>query len=349
MGQYTETKLNKERVAFLDQLRVLATLGVVLLHTATGVLDIYDLTQYPGAEMVFVALRSLTVWCVPVFVVISGYLFLNPERDLSLWKMLWKYCRRIILALFVFGVPFALLEQVAVAGEVNAAMFPRAFWMVLTGKSWAHLWYLYMILALYLVTPLIRWVLRKTPGATVYGCMAVLFAGCSALPFIYHLLGITSAVQLPDWGIYLFYYLSGNALYRWRDVRAKWGLGEVVCGKLFLIVGAVLCTMKMGDAWLMTYFHPFTAIFTLLLVRGMSGIHLEVSDPMLWEKLGELCFGIYLVHPVFLNFFYKFLKITPLDFPLVLSIPSFYLMALLGATLVSWLLGKISILKKYVI
>ena len=28
----------------------------------------------------------------------------------------------------------------------------------------------------------------------------------------------------------------------------------------------------------------------------------------------ELCFGIYLLHPVFLNLFYKFLGITPLAF-----------------------------------
>ena len=37
----------REREAFLDRLRVMATLAVVMLHTATGVMDATDMSLYP--------------------------------------------------------------------------------------------------------------------------------------------------------------------------------------------------------------------------------------------------------------------------------------------------------------
>ena len=65
--------------------------------------------------------------------------------------------------------------------------------------------------------------------------------------------------------------------------------------------------------------------------------------------LSPLCFGIYLMHPVFLNLFYKFLKISIMDFRFYVGVPLFFLIAFLGATLATWILRKISVLRKYVL
>ena len=121
----------KEREAFLDRLRVLATCAVVLLHTVTGVMDNTDMGLYPAEKKVFLVVMDLVCWCVPIFLVISGYLFLNPERKLSMGKMIVKYCRRIVLALFLFGVPYGCMELVAMEGGFRPGMPGEAILMVL--------------------------------------------------------------------------------------------------------------------------------------------------------------------------------------------------------------------------
>ena len=159
----------KKREIFLDQLRVAATCAVVMLHTVTGVMDHTDMSVYPLEKKVFLVVLDLICWCVPVFLIISGYLFLNPERNLNMKKMLTKYCRRILLALFLFGVPYACLEQIAAERRSGVDMVGKAFLMVLRGESWSHMWYLYLILVLYLLTPLIRLLLRYLPRPVLYG------------------------------------------------------------------------------------------------------------------------------------------------------------------------------------
>lgn len=199
----------KEREAFLDKMRVAATFAVVLLHTVTGVMDTTDMAPYPVERKVFLVVMDLVCWCVPVFLMISGYLFLQPKRGISMGRMLTKYCRRILLALFLFGVPYACLEQMMTQRRFRLGMVGEAFLMVLRGESWSHMWYLYLILVLYLATPSLKWALARIPVGAVYGLEAVLCSAFSILPYLSRRFGWGDIAAMPDWGIYLFYYICG--------------------------------------------------------------------------------------------------------------------------------------------
>lgn len=125
----------KEREAFLDKMRVAATCAVVLLHTVTGVMDTTDMGPYPAEQKVFLAAMDLICWCVPVFLMISGYLFLAPEKNIRFGDMLRKHCRRMMLALFLFGVPYACLEQMMTERCFRPGMAWEAVLMVLRGRA----------------------------------------------------------------------------------------------------------------------------------------------------------------------------------------------------------------------
>ena len=78
--------LKGSRQVFLDVLRVVATMAVVMMHTISGVLNGNDdFTGYERRVKAFRALVDATSVSVPLFLMISGYLFLDPKRDLS-WK-----------------------------------------------------------------------------------------------------------------------------------------------------------------------------------------------------------------------------------------------------------------------
>jgi hypothetical protein len=67
---------------YLNGLRVFATFAVIMIHVFSPI-NRYFSEVSTGAELYLcVVLQNLWQWCVPIFVMITGVLFLNPEKTL---------------------------------------------------------------------------------------------------------------------------------------------------------------------------------------------------------------------------------------------------------------------------
>lgn len=377
--------LSGPRKQFLDVLRVLATCAVVLMHVLTGATDVTDASIVPEYRSLLLSVMDLVTWCVPIFLLISGYLFLNPERTLTYSVMIKKYCRRIALAILLFGVPYAASELVVAERTFRIRMIPEALKMTLMGHTWSHMWYLYLILFLYLITPLLKKVLRVLPVWGVVAMMAVIFLGSSVAPFLNKVLDVNSIPVLPDGGVYFLYYLCGY-LFAVREVcvdkaesSGTSGKGmetgdttEPVRGKRIgnvwlmaaavLMMGMILSRTLAGFSIQMAYNYPFTVLLAVLLfAAGWNGSIQKHRIP--WQEAGALSFAVYLVHPVYVNLLYKFVKITPFTVleqcgvqsvaagqaVLILLLAAFCLVVLALATATAWVLRKIPVLRKFVL
>ncbi len=414
--------LSGPRKQFLDVLRVLATCAVVLMHVLTGATDVTDASIVPEYRSLLLSVMDLVTWCVPIFLLISGYLFLNPERTLTYPVMIKKYCRRIALAILLFGVPYAASELVVAERTFRIMMIPEALKMTLTGHTWSHMWYLYLILFLYLITPLLKKVLQILPVWSVVAVMAVVFLGSSVAPFLNKVLDINSIPVLPDGGVYFLYYLCGY-LFAVREVCVDKGRnagGQMVesgsgrragdntewdgetqnvesrawnvwltTAVAVLALGMILSRTLAGFSIQMAYNYPFTVLLSVLLfaagqnggwraaapaaspVAGTPGVDISTAGEeqerlkhrIPWQEAGALSFAVYLVHPVYVNLLYKFVKITPFtvleqcgvqsvaagQVVLILLLAAFCLVVLALATATAWVLRKIPVLRKYVL
>lgn len=397
--------LSGPRKQFLDVLRVLATCAVVLMHVLTGATDVTDASIVPEYRSLLLSVMDLVTWCVPIFLLISGYLFLNPERTLTYPVMIKKYCRRIALAILLFGVPYAASELVVAERTFRIRMIPEALKMTLTGHTWSHMWYLYLILFLYLITPLLKKVLRVLPVWGVAAVMAVIFLGSSVAPFLNKVLDVNSIPVLPDGGVYFLYYLCGY-LFAVREVRVDKGRnvgGQMVepgsgrragdntewdgetqnvesqawnvwlIAAAVLIMGMILSRTLAGFSIQMAYNYPFTVLLAVLLFAagwkgGRDGADSTAREKdrthrIPWQEAGALSFAVYLVHPVYVNLLYKFVKITPFTVleqcgvqsvaaghaVLILLLAVFCLVVLALATATAWVLRKIPVLRKFVL
>ena len=388
--------LSGPRKQFLDVLRVLATCAVVLMHVLTGAIDVTDTSIVPEYRSLLLSVMDLVTWCVPIFLLISGYLFLNPKRILTYPVMIKKYCRRIALAILLFGVPYAASELVVAERTFRVMMIPEALKMTLTGHTWSHMWYLYLILFLYLITPLLKKVLQILPVWSVGTVMAVIFLGSSVAPFLNKVLYSNSIPVLPDGGVYFLYYLCGY-LFAVREVcvdkaesSGTSGKGmetgdttEPVRGKRIgnvwliaaavLIMGMILSRTLAGFSIQMAYNYPFTVLLAVLLFAaewngrrdGAASTAREKNRThrIPWQEAGALSFAVYLVHPMYVNLLYKFVKITPFTVleqcgvqsvaagqaVLILLLAAFCLVVLALATATAWVLRKIPVLRKFVL
>ncbi|MCM1045730.1 MAG: acyltransferase family protein [Candidatus Gastranaerophilales bacterium] len=350
-----EDKIGNREI-FLDILRIAATSAVVLMHTVTGVWDNTDMSAYPAELTVFMVVKDLITWCVPIFLLISGYLFLDPRRKITLWQMLWKYCGRIVLALFLFGVPFACMELISTTQVFEPWMLWESVMMVLRGQSWSHLWYLYMILGLYLITPALKYLLKNCPAWLLYIVLGILAAGCSIYPYLQKLFAWEQAVMPPDAGIYLFYYLCGYLFVTGKcsqNTKVRKLRSVNMAAAVILPVGMAISRLVGDYEMQMAYNYPFTVLWSLAIFYLAWNRETDAERaPSVTEaavKMSSLCFAVYLVHPIFVNFAYKFLHITLLDFPIWLSLPCFYTVILGLSILVAWILRRIPWMSKYVL
>lgn len=354
--------LSGPRKQFLDVLRVLATCAVVLMHVLTGATDVTDASIVPEYRSLLLSVMDLVTWCVPIFLLISGYLFLNPGRTLTYPVMIKKYCRRIALAILLFGVPYAASELVVAERTFRVRMIPEALKMTLTGHTWSHMWYLYLILFLYLITPLLKKMLRVLPVWGVGTVMAVIFLGSSVAPFLNKVLDVNSIPVLPDGGVYFLYYLCGY-FFAVREVCVDKGRNVwLTAAVAVLALGMILSRTLAGFSIQMAYNYPFTVLLAVLLfAAGWNGSIKKHRIP--WQEAGALSFAVYLVHPVYVNLLYKFVKITPFTVleqcgvqsvaagqaVLILLLAAFCLVVLALATATAWVLRKIPVLRKYVL
>ena len=354
--------LSGPRKQFLDVLRVLATCAVVLMHVLTGATDVTDASIVPEYRSLLLSVMDLVTWCVPIFLLISGYLFLNPERTLTYPVMIKKYCRRIALAILLFGVPYAASELVVAERTFRIRMIPEALKMTLMGHTWSHMWYLYLILFLYLITPLLKKVLRVLPVWGVVAMMAVIFLGSSVAPFLNKVLDVNSIPVLPDGGVYFLYYLCGY-FFAVREVCVDKGRNVwLTAAVAVLALGMILSRTLAGFSIQMAYNYPFTVLLAVLLfAAGWNGSIKKYRIP--WQEAGALSFAVYLVHPVYVNLLYKFVKITPFTVleqcgvqsvaagqtVLILLLAAFCLVVLALATATAWVLRKIPVLRKFVL
>jgi surface polysaccharide O-acyltransferase-like enzyme len=334
---------------YLNSLRVLAITGVVMVHVFMTICAYFTPVLSSIELYVCVVLRNLWHWCVPLFVMISGALFLNPEKEITVETLLVKYIPRLILVLFIFGVPYAWAEGFVAAGyRFNSRQISAAFLNVLQGKTETHLWYLYLIIGLYFITPLLKVFSDNAERKMLEYTLVVLFVFTSVIPLIQRIFHVTSGFYIPVNSVYVCYFLLGHYIHHYR-VMANTKLLLCIC--FFYCIYVVLMPLNSRFLLPASDFGIFSLeqdapIVALISFALFCLVHQKNKANKAIDVLSSLCFGIYLLHPLFLFSLYLFLHFTPETYPLILFVPGAIIGSVLPSAGLVWCLRKITWVKK---
>ncbi|CAB3693240.1 acyltransferase [Achromobacter kerstersii] len=286
----------EDRYARLDAARWLAAVAVVLLHSAA--LIVSDPAAYGGGAWLAANLYdSAARWCVPVFVMVSGALLLDPHKPQDARQF---YSRRMarICAPLVFWTLFYLAWRTGLDwwddGRVDFSFWPRK---VAQGEPYYHLWYLYMIVGLYLFAPLARLLYaRSTPRGRALWVVGIL--GVAILDALYRrALGAPHGFFLTWFLPYLGYFVAGRLIFD-GDMRIPRPGLMLMASVAATALG--VSVMSNGHA-LDTYFYDYFSLTVPFM--SLAAFQWIVSSPRLprLTALAPLTFGVYLIHPVFLD------------------------------------------------
>ncbi|MBQ6438321.1 acyltransferase family protein [bacterium] len=305
------------RVEWLDVLRTLACLSVVMLHVANQNWYITDFSV-PGAWhnfSIFNFYESLVHWGVPIFVMISGSLFLDKKVTV---KKIWShYIARIALTFAVWTSVYALFD-----------LFVRQYPIAQVWENFfagqPHMWYLFLIVGLYASLPVLQPLIKsdKRDFLIKYfvGLSLVFGLGLIELINVLQLFGSPALTTFQYINYRFCFYLvcgyTGYFLLGYYLTRAQLSANARRSFYALGVVGAVATT---GWSWLSAYVlgQPVNIFFENLTLNvwAMSvGIFVwvryhaanwpcQLRQALVW--IAPYTLGIYLVHPLVVYGLYR--------------------------------------------
>lgn len=327
----------------LSYMRVTACIAIVVLHMVFGAVSIYGDTAIPVAQLVSHAIVNNLYWAVPCFLMVSGYLLLDPSRDMSFKKIFTKYVLRVGLALLIFSVLYRVFDMVMNKEGFTAGGFLKGFANFFTGNSWSHLWYLYVLIGLYLLLPFFRMITEKSTTKQLTYLLIVLLIFTSILPIL-GIWNISIGFNIPVATIYPLYFLFGYYVSK----------SDVNVSKAVPIVGLIASTAALIALTYIRYNQNKDGLETFFSYSSILVVIQACSIFMLFAKKKEkkqsiigkfflsfdkCSFGIYLVHMFFARTVLRYINLNPYENP------GMFLGCIVGIIIVSylivWVLRKI--------
>lgn len=354
----------KTRVIWLDLLRIFAIVAMVFLHTFTG--------NYLGADSAWrvadpttLNWQSLNVFdclvrfCVPVFCMISGVFFLDPDREQPIKKLFSKNILRIAVSFVVWSGIYAvagifLRDEVLGVSSFAGAVKNAAF-------GHYHLWFLLMLIGFYLLVPFLRKIAadRKLSAYFILLCVVCNFLQNAVLlitPLANYIEIQANKLSLGFVSGYVGYFMLGSHLYRFppKTVLRRWlyAAGVAAFAVTAALVGLQGYLTGEANGDLYEYLLPNTlieavAVFLFFRARFENKTYSKKATRVI-AFLSATSFGVYLTHDLFNMILHRFgftaLTITPL-----LSVPLLTGIVCLCALLLTALLRKIPVANKYIL
>jgi surface polysaccharide O-acyltransferase-like enzyme len=286
----------------LDLLRIVAIIAVIWLHVSG---EVVVRESGPGNTDWWVGnvADAFSRWCVPLFVMASGALLLPQRPDIDPWAFYRRRAARIVVPTLFWTAIY-----LGVRAFDDAATARSLVISVVRGTPYYHLWFLYMIVGLYVATPLISRFLDDCPQRIVLAATGFVFLVSSVESLLANFADEEPAYTfLGMWPSYVGYFLAGYYLWRWPlpRVSRRLALATILAcgGGIALLTGALYHVLG-ARAWQIAYanLQPLVVLMSLTIFTATMGKPIRFSPPAarIVGAVTPLVLGIYVMHPLWL-------------------------------------------------
>lgn len=313
-----QEKYSNSRRTELDILRIISMFVVILLHVIGTVFYRIDVKSEYWIKLNI--LNSATRWCVPAFVMISGSLFLDMKKEVEYSVLYKKYIFRILISFIFWSFMYTIYDILKQPRELGLIQKFADFLICVFLKPHYHLWFVYMILGLYILIPVIRAIVRMADEYLLKYWLFLMFLVGFILNFVcsfekieFYLADSISYLNLGFLSGFVFYFVMGYYLsnYPPRHKKVIYSLG--VLSYVITTVGTYCLSMQRDVAkTIYDYLYPNTAFIAIaVFVAFLQLRKIEYSDRTVQrlKKLSDMMFGVYFIH-VFVIYIFEYIGIT---------------------------------------
>lgn len=355
MDNTTIEQKKNNRVHYLDTLRVLASFAVIVLHVSAENFGDYCNSQWVASNIY----DSMTRWCVPVFVMISGALFLDPNRNVSYKTIFFKNIFRILTAFIFWSIVYAIYCHIFFT-PINAAGLISE---ILIGHF--HLWFLYMIIGLYLAVPILRQIAINKDLSMYFMLLSFIFAFC--IPHIIDIIELSPTIKpiglilnniytTFDFNIaagflgyfMLGYYLS-NISFSKKTEQIIFILGIISFCLIAILTYSIFNLTHETCKTFYKYISPLVMLEAVAIFSWMKRneiISQKINSFI--RKFSKLSFGIYLVH-MLVFYTLRSLGVNANIINPLFGIPAMSIAIFIISSITAYIVSKIPYINKYIL
>jgi surface polysaccharide O-acyltransferase-like enzyme len=234
-------------------------------------------------------------------------------------------------------------------------------------KGFYHLWFIYMMICLYMIVPFLRKIIIDNNLTKYFLVLSFIFAVVipettqviDVFSSEYGLLANTVVNQthmhfVLGFSVYYVagYYLNNTALSK-KTTNIIYLFGAIGFISTIVLTSLISKRLNIPTQLFYQYNSPnvfLEAVSVFVLIKNISGkIKFSDKSAKILTALSKYCFGAYLIHALVLSSLSNFAKINSNLFNPLLSIPLISFTILIISLVVSAVLNRIPVVKKYLV
>lgn len=348
-----------KRLVHYDLVRVIAIFAVIVVHTSGTLYRVTaPITSFDWQVSNIYSTSGKFSICI--FMMVSGMLFLNPKKSITVKALYRKNILRIVSAFIFWSVAYALFGlwvKVQMNGFSDGYM--HSFFIDVVNGNY-HMWFCYMIIGIYMIVPFLRLISSNENLMKYYLILSIIFV--SIIPVMQQLPDavsgpitiVVSQLRLNfvlGWvGIFILgYYLS------YCNITKKGEVIIYILGILSLIFTIILNSiLSLSNNQNYEGLYELTNINILLTaVAVFIYFRLHVSRVDFSERskkfillLSECSFGVYFVHVFIIIIFQQFALAQKL-YNAVIAVPVLSAGVFILSTIIIYFFRKIPFARDY--
>ncbi len=365
MNTITKSKINKttsSRSVYIDLIKTIAIICVIIIHTTSLSFTGYQINT---ANYFFTAFLSCAARiAVPLFVMCSGAVFLNMSKEIPTKKIYKTYIPRLLASLIVFALFYegiTILFSYLATGVFDITIIKGCINNLLTFGTHFHLYYLYIIIFIYCIVPIIRVYLKSATQKDLKYLLTFLIITASILPFMrcfYPLNTYFGSMTLQyslnlTYGM-LMYFMLGHYLNTY-EISKKTSKIIYILGILGVLVtfgGTTLHTLKNGfltESFIsaMTPGVLLSACAVYIAIKKSSAKIQSKKTTKIITFISKSSFCIYLIHHFYIMILEK-LGLSIFAFTPFLSLPLVIILTFILSVATYIVLSRVPLFRKIV-
>ncbi len=348
-----DSRKKTQRDIGIDLLKSIAIFGVIVIHVCSAGYS-NPVLSFNWISTVFWG--SLVRESVPIFLMCSGVLLLDPSKEITIKRFYFRNILRIVLAMFIWSMFYKVYHLIA-SGTLEISSLIQSLKEVILLKQEVHMYFIHIMIIVYVFLPITRVFIKNATQKELLYALSIWFILGIVYPTVrvYYPFNLLSGIPV-QWLINMTYASIGYGILGFYLTRYPL---STKCNCLLFVVGFIFVfglTMYMSAKNELLYegFLEGMSVGVALLATGIFGLCYNMNDKMSCNvsahctKLSKGSFCIFLVH-VFVIYLLNHLGIGVNDFPCFVSIPLLSALNLLLSYAIYFILSKIPFINRWLI
>lgn len=317
-------KSEKKREPWLDLVRAMAIMSVVLCHVADNIYPLYHIEQFSVLSKIL-KIEATTIFTlgrfgVPLFLFLTGYLLLKKDwkKEGSIKTFFKDKWMRLLFCSWIWFVIYNIFllitreqSELSVGTVIKHLLF-------LGEVKFTHVWYLAVILGIYLFMPFVAIGLQSVDLKNLVFPLSVSFVVLFVYPLIVRVAPFFGFVGIESHAsagfistVCVFYVICGYCFSKYKCYYKIWSFIFPILSILFLGFAVAFQLLLYKKDWLYRAWYDDLFICLMSISFFIFIMHTcknRFKKIRIVELLSKYSFGVYLVHFMILKILLPFIR-----------------------------------------